>query len=248
MKRPGSFVKAQRSAARPCATIHWRNPDASRAGGGQCGRYLGATIAELPTCRTSPPRPPPILTQIRPKPPPPNRRPFTACLGHPHRYVNDRHHLPNIDYNRDTDSNRVTADEVDIPLRSGKTGPVSAKTRISGVRPLVASDARDPSGRNVSRGIVLFDHAERDGLDGFITITGGKTTYRLMAEWATDAVKAAKLGNTRPASRRDYRRSLKESTEHTLKRIICFLRYAAIWRFIARRSHAGVAERRPPTP
>lgn len=76
-----------------------------------------------------------------------------------------------------------------------------AKTRIlraySGVRPLVASDD-DPSGRNVSRGIVLLDHAERDGLDGFITITGGKLmTYRLMAEWATDAV-CRKLGNTRP--------------------------------------------------
>ncbi|BDZ04705.1 hypothetical protein MUTS16_57780 [Escherichia coli] len=83
----------------------------------------------------------------------------------------------------------------------GKTGPVMAKTRIlraySGVRPLVASDD-DPSGRNVSRGIVLLDHAERDGLDGFITITGGKLmTYRLMAEWATDAV-CRKLGNTRP--------------------------------------------------
>ncbi len=87
-----------------------------------------------------------------------------------------------------------------------------AKTRIlraySGVRPLVASDD-DPSGRNVSRGIVLFDHAERDGLDGFITITGGKLmTYRLMAEWATDAV-CRKLGNTRPASRRIRRCTLK---------------------------------------
>ncbi len=29
---------------RPCAQpSHWRNSDASRAGGGQCGRYLGAT-------------------------------------------------------------------------------------------------------------------------------------------------------------------------------------------------------------
>lgn len=106
-----------------------------------------------------------------------------------------------IDYN-EIDSNRVTADEVDILLREGeKLAPVMAKTRIlraySGVRPLVASDD-DPSGRNVSRGIVLFDHAERDGLDGFITITGGKLmTYRLMAEWATDAV-CRKLGNTRP--------------------------------------------------
>ncbi len=53
---------------------------------------------------------------------------------------------------------------------------------------VVASDD-DPSGRNVSRGIVLLDHAKRDGLEGFITITGGKLmTYRLMAEWATDKV------------------------------------------------------------
>ena len=62
-----------------------------------------------------------------------------------------------IDYN-EIDDNRVTAEEVDILLREGeKLAPVMAKTRIlraySGVRPLVASDD-DPSGRNVSRGIV----------------------------------------------------------------------------------------------
>ncbi|MER1720952.1 anaerobic glycerol-3-phosphate dehydrogenase subunit A, partial [Proteus terrae] len=35
----------------------------------------------------------------------------------------------------------------------------------------------------------LLDHAQRDGLEGFITITGGKLmTYRLMAEWATDKI------------------------------------------------------------
>jgi glycerol-3-phosphate dehydrogenase len=45
---------------------------------------------------------------------------------------------------------------------------------------------------------VLLDHAQRDGMEGFITITGGKLmTYRLMAEWATDAV-CRKLGNTAP--------------------------------------------------
>ena len=97
-----------------------------------------------------------------------------------------------IDY-RDIDYNRVTADEVDTLLREGeKLAPILAQTRIlrayCGVRPLVASDD-DPSGRNVSRGIVLFDHAQRDGMEGFITITGGKLmTYRLMAEMATDAV------------------------------------------------------------
>lgn len=97
------------------------------------------------------------------------------------------------------DQNRVTAAEVDILLREGeKLAPVMANTRIlrayAGVRPLVACDD-DPSGRNVSRGIVLLDHASRDGMEGFITITGGKLmTYRLMAEWATDAV-CRKLGH-----------------------------------------------------
>ncbi|EJJ4225459.1 anaerobic glycerol-3-phosphate dehydrogenase subunit A [Salmonella enterica] len=142
-----------------------------------------------------------------------------------------------IDYN-EIDSNRVTADEVDILMREGeKLAPVMAKTRIlraySGVRPLVASD-NDPSGRNVSRGIVLFDHAERDGLEGFITITGGKLmTYRLMAEWATDAV-CRKLGNTRPCITADTPLpGSKESTEHTLKRIISLpapLRGSAVYR------------------
>ncbi len=94
----------------------------------------------------------------------------------------------------------ITPDEVDILLREGeKLAPQLATTRIlrayAGVRPLVASD-NDPTGRTVSRGIVLLDHATRDGMEGFITITGGKLmTYRLMAEWATDRV-CKKIGNS----------------------------------------------------
>lgn len=91
------------------------------------------------------------------------------------------------------DNMYVTADEVDLLLREGmKLAPSLEHTRIlrayAGVRPLVASDD-DPSGRSVSRGIVVLDHAERDGIDGFITITGGKLmTYRLMGEWTTDLI------------------------------------------------------------
>ena len=98
------------------------------------------------------------------------------------------------------DDMQVTPEEVDLLLREGeKLSPLLARTRIlrayAGVRPLVASDD-DPSGRNVSRGIVLLDHATRDGLEGFVTITGGKLmTYRLMAEWTTDLV-CKKLGVT----------------------------------------------------
>ncbi len=89
------------------------------------------------------------------------------------------------------DHMEVTHDEVDVLMREGmKLAPVLGQTRIlrgyAGVRPLVASDA-DPTGRSISRGIVCLDHETRDGLKGFITITGGKLmTYRLMAEWATD--------------------------------------------------------------
>ncbi len=129
-----------------------------------------------------------------------------------------------------------------------------AKTRIlraySGVRPLVASDD-DPSGRNVSRGIVLLDHAERDGLDGFITITGGKLmTYRLMAEWATDAV-CRKLGNTRPLY--DCRSGTalvpQEPAEVTLRKVISLPAPAARFCGLSSwRSHACPAERRPSAP
>ena len=142
-----------------------------------------------------------------------------------------------IDY-QDIDRCRVTADEVDILLREGeKLAPVMANTRIlrayCGVRPLVASDD-DPSGRNVSRGIVLLDHAERDGLEGFITITGGKLmTYRLMAEWATDAI-CRKLNHSRPCTTADTPLpGSQEPVEKTLQRMISLpapLRGSAVYR------------------
>lgn len=96
------------------------------------------------------------------------------------------------------DNMEVTQDEVDILLSEGcKIAPSLAYTRIlrayAGVRPLIASD-NDPSGRSISRGIVCLDHAQRDGVEGFITISGGKLmTYRLMAQWATDMA-CRKLG------------------------------------------------------
>jgi len=91
------------------------------------------------------------------------------------------------------DNMHVLPEEVEILRKgAGELSPILDKTRIlrcyAGVRPLVASD-NDPTGRSVSRGIVLFDHESRDGLKGFITITGGKLmTYRLMAEKATDLI------------------------------------------------------------
>lgn len=124
-----------------------------------------------------------------------------------------------IDYDK-IDDLHVTHKEIDILLEEGtKLAPIMANTRVlrayAGVRPLVAVDG-DTSGRNISRGIVLLDHAERDGLDGFITITGGKLmTYRMMAEWATDLV-AKKLGNTTPCT--THERQLPGSAQHAVKK------------------------------
>ncbi len=104
----------------------------------------------------------------------------------------------------DIENIRVTPHEVETLLIEGaKLCPLMAKIRVMraycGVRPLVSLD-NDPSGRNISRGIVLVDHAERDGLPGLITITGGKlVTYRLMAEMTTNIV-AKNLGNTQPCT------------------------------------------------
>lgn len=96
------------------------------------------------------------------------------------------------------DSLIPTREEIVYLLHEGcSLCPSLTSTRIlrsySGARPLVA-DENDPSGRNISRGIVCLDHEKRDGIKGFITITGGKLTdYRLMGEMATDLV-CRKLG------------------------------------------------------
>lgn len=64
-------------------------------------------------------------------------------------------------------------------------------------RPLVGSTGA-ATGRELSRTFETFDHRERDGVDGFVTITGGKsTTLRGMAELCADLV-CRKLGIDEP--------------------------------------------------
>ena len=100
------------------------------------------------------------------------------------------------------DDMKVTPEEVALLLEEGaKLAPSLATTRVirayAGVRPLVAAEG-DTTGRNLSRGIVLLDHETRDGIPGFITITGGKlTSYRLMGEMAADLC-CKKLGVNAP--------------------------------------------------
>ncbi len=72
----------------------------------------------------------------------------------------------------------------------------------SAARPLIASRGAD-TGRELSRTFKTFDHRERDGVEGFVTITGGKaTTLRGMAEVCADVI-CRKLDIDEPCRTRD---------------------------------------------
>jgi glycerol-3-phosphate dehydrogenase len=93
----------------------------------------------------------------------------------------------------DPDELEVTQAEIGEMLDEGeKLVPGFREARAlrvwAGARPLFSAEEVTDT-REVSRTHALLDHAERDGVDGFVTITGGKTTtFRLMAEAAVDAV------------------------------------------------------------
>ena len=98
-----------------------------------------------------------------------------------------------IDY-ADIDTTEVEEEEIATLLAGAeRLVPNVARTRLlrayCGVRPLISLAKGETDGRAISRGIVLVDHEERDGLKGLISIVGGKLmTYRLMAEKATDLI------------------------------------------------------------
>jgi glycerol-3-phosphate dehydrogenase len=103
----------------------------------------------------------------------------------------------------DPDDHTVPEDEVDRMFDDGEKlvqGFRQARAlRVwSGVRPLFEdAKASDTDTRDVTRAHALLDHEQRDGIGGFVTITGGKlTTFRMMAEETVDAV-ARHLGVTR---------------------------------------------------
>jgi len=78
-------------------------------------------------------------------------------------------------------------------------GAARIMREFTGIRPLYAEGGA-AAGRKVSRGFAVLDHAARDGLEGFITVVGGKlTTYRLMAEHAADMA-ASRLGVDAPCT------------------------------------------------
>ena len=115
----------------------------------------------------------------------------------------------------DPDELQVTQPEVDEMLDEGeKLVPGFREARALrvwiGARPLFSPEEVADT-REVSRSHALLDHRARDGIEGFITITGGKaTTFRLMAEVTMDAV-CAQLGVERPC--RTHEEPLPDSEE-----------------------------------
>jgi glycerol-3-phosphate dehydrogenase len=103
----------------------------------------------------------------------------------------------------DPDELEITRDEVEEMLEAGERlvpGFRSGRQlRVwAGARPLFKDERADASDtRDISRGLALVDHERRDGVSGFLTITGGKaTTFRLMAEVVVDRM-CEQLGESR---------------------------------------------------
>jgi glycerol-3-phosphate dehydrogenase len=106
----------------------------------------------------------------------------------------------------DPDDHTVIQSEVDRMLDDGeKLVPGFRDARAlrvwTGVRPLFEdAKAAETETRDVTRAHALLDHAARDGVNGFVTITGGKlTTFRLMAQDTMSAV-GRHLGDERPCT------------------------------------------------
>jgi glycerol-3-phosphate dehydrogenase len=101
------------------------------------------------------------------------------------------------DFYGDPDHLEVLTDEVDYILEAvDRVMPSLRRHRATrttaGIRPTLYEWRSNED--DLSRRHELIDHERRDGVPGFLTITGGKLSmYRLMAEETADAV-CAKLG------------------------------------------------------
>jgi glycerol-3-phosphate dehydrogenase len=89
----------------------------------------------------------------------------------------------------DPDHYAIEPWEIHLMLSEGeKIIPGFTSMRVlrawAGVRPLYIEKITEEN-RDISRSYALLDHSELDGIDGLVTITGGKwTTYRLMVSYS----------------------------------------------------------------
>ncbi|NPV57588.1 MAG: FAD-dependent oxidoreductase, partial [Anaerolineae bacterium] len=100
----------------------------------------------------------------------------------------------------------VEEDQVKLMIdRSNELIPSITATKLRGVymsaRPLIGSSVE---GRSLTRTFKCYDHTESDGVDGVITITGGKaTTCRAMAEKTVNLV-CKKMDVKRSCTTKDH--------------------------------------------
>ena len=138
---------------------------------------------------------------------------------------------------RDPDNVQPGLDEIDHMIDdAGAMVPALKTTRYirayCGVRPLVSTGSGDDD-REVSRGFVLLDH-EAQGVENFLTISGGKlTTFRLMAAKTADKVcqylgktaacstDTAPLPQASPAQWTDPQKSLRVSSKRPDDLLLC---------------------------
>jgi glycerol-3-phosphate dehydrogenase len=108
----------------------------------------------------------------------------------------------------DPDDLEVPDEHVQAMYREGArlvpaVASAAERAAWSAARPLVGSAGAGSGGRELSRTFRCFDHAATDGVEGLVTITGGKaTTLRAMAEATADLV-CAKLGLLAPCRTRE---------------------------------------------
>jgi len=101
----------------------------------------------------------------------------------------------------------VVEDQVqEMVKRGAELIPAIANAKMRGAymssRPLIGAGKRSQA-RSIARTFKCFDHKDSDGIDGFVTITGGKaTTCRAMAEATADMV-CRKLGVSAQCTTKD---------------------------------------------
>jgi glycerol-3-phosphate dehydrogenase len=107
----------------------------------------------------------------------------------------------------DPDDLQVPEDHVERMYAEGAklipaVGRAERRAAWSSARPLIGTRRAD-TGRELSRTFKTFDHAETDGVEGFVTIAGGKaSTLRGMAELCADVI-CRKLAVDEPCRTRD---------------------------------------------
>lgn len=120
----------------------------------------------------------------------------------------------------DPDDNSTSQEEVESMMNIGEATFENLRDyRIlrvfAGCRPLYS--ATGASGRNASRDFIALDHGAEHGIEGFMSVCGGKfTTHRLMAQKVCDIV-CPKLGNHEKCTTADVP-LIEEPSEDLMKR------------------------------